>query len=552
MNQHANCRSGWRSLSLLVALGLSLVALARGGAQASPYVPNVDPVYQDLDGLIAAGWVKTEIGTQRPYSRRTVARLSVEARDHVTRNPTAHQSRLMEALARLEQEFAPEIRSRCADGGTTCAGRSRVTVRSVSTDATWADSPGRQVPTSYDSVDASYIDANLNPLLQKNEGRVLVDGATFGTEAVVDFTIGNHISGQVHPRLWNADPRGESATNAGATLQEGYVRALFRNVAVELGRNHVADGYGREAGPILSQNARGLDLLRLSFERPVVLPSFLRVVGPANGSALIADMGGNSDTPHSRLVVFTGSIHPHRGLELGATLLNHFGGQGIPTVTFLRRLQDVFMIYPQGDAISDKVFGASARLTIPSARSQFYVDMMTTDDHHYLKFAGQALVTEAVWTGGAKVTGLGTDGRTDLWVEARRSGLRPYTHHSLTSGLTMDGRIIGDAMGPLGTGTTAGIDWRGSRHAVSLSAAWERYSGADRYSHAEGGDIVWRRIVDRPDETRFRIVTNWSTDAGARRVGTSVRIGYERLARMLFTGTSRSNFLVQVRIAYRR
>ncbi len=539
-------------LSLVLALVLSLVALARAGAQASPYVPNLDPAYEDLDGLVAAGWVKTEIGPQRPYSRLAVARLVIEARDHVARNPAARQSRFSEALARLERAFAPEIRSGCASRVKICAALPGLTLRSASADVTWADSPGRAIPTSYDSVGSSSIDAVLNPLLQKNEGRVLADGATFGAEAVVDFTFGGYISGQLHPRVWNAAPRGATASNMDATFQEAYVRALFHNLSAEVGRNHVADGYGREAGPILSRNARGLDLFRLSFERPVVLPFFLRAVGPLNASALIADMGANSDTPHSQMVVFTGSIHPRRNLELGATLLSHFGGTGIPEVTFLQRLGDVFFIYPQGDAVSDKALGASVRVTIPSVRTQLYVDMMTTDDHHYLKFASQALVTEAVWTGGAKVTGLGADGRTDLWAEARRSGVRPYTHSALTSGLTLDGRIIGDAMGPLGSGATAGVDWRGSRHTFSLSAASERYSGADRYAHASTGDIAWTRIVDRPDETRLRILTDWSTDAGANRVGTSVRIGYEHVTRVLFTGSSRSNLLAQVRIDYRR
>ena len=541
----------FRGLSLLVALGLNLAALARCGAQASPYVPNRDPAYLDLDGLIAAGWVRTEIGAQRPYSRRIVARLVDEARSYVSRTPAARQPRFMEALARLEHEFASDPRSRCAAGVKTCATPSRLVLRSVSTDATWADSPGRSIPTSYDPVGAAYIEAVLNPLLQKNEGRVIADGATFGAEAVADFTIGSYLAGAFHPRLWNADPRGGIAGNAGATVQDGYVRVLIHNLSAEVGRNQLADGYGPDAGPILSRNARGLDLLRFSLDRPVLLPSLLRVFGPINASALIADMGGNSRTPGSQLVVFTGSVHPHPGIELGATMLTHFGGGGIPKVTFLHRLEDVFPIYPQGGVVSDKVFGASARVTIPSAKSQLYVDMMITDDHDWLKYANQALVNEAVWIGGAKVTGLGADARTDLWVEGRRSGVRPYTHHAMRSGLTLDGRIIGDAMGPLGSGATAGVDWRGFRQTVSASATWERYSGADRYDHPAGDDMVWRRVVDRPDETRLRIQANWSTDPGVRRVGASMRVGYEHVTQALFTGGSRSNLLAQFRMEYR-
>ena len=80
-------RPAW--LCLPLALAVILMMPVRGGAQATPYVPNLDPVYQDLDGLIAAGWVRTAIAGLRPYSRLTVARLVVEARAY-----SIHPSRI--------------------------------------------------------------------------------------------------------------------------------------------------------------------------------------------------------------------------------------------------------------------------------------------------------------------------------------------------------------------------------------------------------------------------------------------------------------------------
>ena len=157
-----------RKLCLLLALVLILMVPVRGGAQATPYVPNLDPVYQDLDALIAVGWVSTAIAGQRPYSRLTVARLVVEARANVTRDGGFQRQRLREALGRLEGAFEPEIRALCVGEGTPCAPLTgHATLRSATADATWADSPGRRIPTSYEDLAADYLDAELNPLVQR-------------------------------------------------------------------------------------------------------------------------------------------------------------------------------------------------------------------------------------------------------------------------------------------------------------------------------------------------------------------------------------------------
>ena len=525
---------------------------ARGGAQATPYVPNLDPVYRDLDALIGAGWVRTAIAGQRPYSRLTVARLVVEARANVAKDDGLQRARFLEALDRLEDAFVPEIQALCVGGSSTCQPLSGdVTIRYASVDATWADSPGRRIPTSYDSAGAQYIDAELNPLLQKNQGRVLADGGTLGGEALMDLGLGTLLSVQIRPRIWATVPSGD-ASDLGITLLEGYVRALLGNLAVEVGRNHIAYGQGRESGPMLSHNARGLDLVRISLDRPARLPWLLRVLGPVGASALLGDMGASSDTPHSKLVIFKGSLRPHPYLEIGATLLNHQGGSGGPPATFAERMQDVFLIYPQGQPISDKVFGAEVRLTLPAAGLQLYAELSTTDDHELFSSPGQALVNEAVWIAGASVSGLGAEGRVDLWAEVRRAGVRPHTHHQFTSGLTLDDRVIGDAMGPLGKGLAAGVDWRGSRHTAALRGAVEQYNGADRYENVTGdGRFSWVQLLDQPDEIRFRMVGDWVVDAESQGFGTSVRVGYEHVTRAAFTTGDRSNFLAQVKFDYR-
>lgn len=535
------------SISLLLFFVLGLATPAAAAAQATTYVPDQDPAYGDADALIAAGWVRTVIAGRRPFSRLTLARMVVEARSTLARAAAVPGPRFTEALDRLERVFGPEIQALCTEEGTGCPSLpTGVRVRSLAADATWAASPSRAIPTSYDAR-ASRIDAELNPLLQSNQGRILADGGTVGLEALADVQLGTRLAAQIRPRLWTAAPAA-GGSDTGATLLEGYARALVGNAALEVGRNHIASGHGRHGGTILSDNARGLDLVRLSLDRSARLPWVLRALGPIGVSALLADLGASSDTPHSKLVVFEGSMRPHPNLEVGGTLLNHQGGGG-PPATFGERLRDIFFVFEQQNFISDRVVGWDVRLTLPSARTQLNVEMMTTDTRWELM---EPFTTEAAWLGGVRVFGLGPDGRADLWAEARYAGVRPHTHHQFTSGLTLDGRVIGDALGPVASGLAAGIDWRGAAQTVSLSVARERYSGADLYEDVQGdAPFAWIRIEDRPDEVRVRVLADWTMDGGWRGLSPSVRVGYERVARFAFTPESRSNGLLQLRLEYR-
>ena len=78
--------------------------------QASPYVPNLDPAYQDLDALVAQGLVRDIILGERPYSRVAFARFAQEARRRIdTAGEAAIKPRFLEALERIELRFHREL-----------------------------------------------------------------------------------------------------------------------------------------------------------------------------------------------------------------------------------------------------------------------------------------------------------------------------------------------------------------------------------------------------------------------------------------------------------
>lgn len=544
-------------LGLLALVGMAWLGPAVPSplhAQASPYVPARDPAYDDLDALVAAGWVRDGVPGERPYTRSTMARMAVEARRRLAGGPvSARAARLDESLARLERALAPEIASLC-DVRSDCPAPPRGVVgRSLSVEGTVASSRTRRIPSSYDFPNSDYIDADLNPLLQRNQGRTLADGGTLAIEGIADGVFGRRLAAQVRPRVAAMQDRAAGGS-VDAALVDAYVRARFGDLAVDAGRLHVELGHGRDAGPVLSDNARGLDLVRVSLERPVRMPGFLRALGPFTASALVADMGADVDTPHSKLIVFHGTLRPHPSVELTATLLNQQGGRGAPAASWSERIQDIFLISPQRTPISDKVVAGGIQVMLPFARTRLYADVMTTDDHDlFTAEFGEALTTEAVWLWGARTTGMGPGGRFDLWAEAHVAGVRPHTHHQFTSGLTQDRRLIGDPLGPLGRSWAGGVQWRGATQRIALEVERERYGNGDLYQDDPTDErFTWTKTRDAPDEVRRRIVAEWRRDPRAGRIGVSARVGFERVDAFEFKPAARrANVLAQTRVEIR-
>jgi len=152
---------------------------------------------------------------------------------------------------------------------------------------------------------------------------------------------------------------------------------------------------------------------------------------------------------------------------------------------------------------------------------------------------------------GARRVGLGSEGRFDLWAEARHSGVRPYTHHQFTSGWTLDGRILGDPIGVLAEGLSGGVDWTGPTSRLSVAGYWERYFG-DSYADGPQPGLNWVKVQDGPDETRERLTVDWTTDMGTSGRFVTVRGGLEHVHQFAFTpGRNRVDAMLQVQVGWR-
>jgi hypothetical protein len=238
--------------------------------------------------------------------------------------------------------------------------------------------------------------------------------------------------------------------------------------------------------------------------------------------------------------------------------VNQQGGKGSPRATFRQRLQDALFVARRAlplthflwtdPQISDKWFGADARLTFPGTGVDAYVEFGTTDDADlFIARPGKSLKHEAAWLGGLKWHGVGDDGRLDLWAEVAHNGVDAYLHGQFSSGLTLDRRVLGSPLGPLATAYRGGADWTGPAGRLSVVGAWERYFGDEYgFSREHAWEGWYMRIADNPDEIRVRATVDWRRESTrSRRLMSSVRTGYEHVTRFNFTDRARSNFLLQ-------
>ena len=534
-----------RSTVLLLWLTLELASsllITGAHAQASPYVPIMDPAYIELDALAAIGLVEVPSLLQRPYSRLAFGRLIKQARINMD-SLSDTRGRFRENLARLEEKFSVEIALLCDDTGLPCAvANPNSVLREVRVDFTMASSPGRDMRTAYSPED--FIRGVVNPLLQRNSGRILVDGLTGGLESTLDIQVSSHVSVQLRPRAWMARPRG-----ADATLLDGYLRGVFGGFGLEVGRNHLVRGRSRDAGPLLSNNSRGLDMMRLSRESPWRLPWLFRFLGPVTGAAWVADLGSDQLIPHSKLIGFELGARPTQYLEFGLSLLNHQGGKGAPEASWGDRLRDIFLVMPAGAEISDKILSTDMVLTFPNSGIELFASALSTDPDYQLSYRiAESWWDEAIWVTGLKWSGLGPDGRVDTWIEGHHAGVRPHTHHQFQDGLTVDDRVFGDPLGPLASSWQSGIAWTGTEDILQVELFREIYSGDDWEN--EGTPFQWVRVKDNPDEIRFRIITNWTRNHETSDLQTSVQLGYEHVTRFDFTDGNRSNYMAQVQFTW--
>ncbi len=534
----------WITCALLVSLTSGLVG------QASPVVSLDDPVYRDIEKLVAFDMVDEIVFTARPYTRIEIARFfqqvdnkleTVRAELESGHIDAVEGAALREDIATVEatieryrSAYAWEIEQLAGGGGGDSF--EPYIVSRVSAGWVWANSRSRAVP--YNGL--GEIATDVNPLLQNRRGRHLVDGNTFYLEADHSITVSRHFAFALRPRAQLGFLRGAGDDVNEFLFQRMSGTFTVGNVRLTFGRETEFWGQGREAGLLISNNARGFDMIKLENDRPFRLPWILGNLGSTKMSLFVADLGDDQTFPHAKLVGYRLSLKPWRVLELGTGMLIHIGGDGAPDASLGKQLQDLFPFVENifgrtWDVGSNKQAGVDARLRIPGARGlSFYYEGIIED----IDFSKGSTMfwEEAGHLLGMSVPRITRNGNLSLAAELHHGGVRLYRHHIRLQGLTLNRFIIGNNLGPDANAAHLFLNARATDNDLL------EFHGA-----VEGRKIDRMRLI-RPDyvrletfpmEMRYRVTGSWRHWSPGERLSFGLTFGLERVTNFSFVQDSR-------------
>jgi hypothetical protein len=545
------------------AMLLILLLLSAHGAlaQGTAPVPPTDLAYADIERLSELGVLDSVILGQRPFSRREIgrivrmARIRLDRADLASGRGTIDDDAAVQAsgiLQRLATRFE-ESDERLYEG-PTLALFDGMALGFISTDAF-----RRGFPASYSRL----TEATIDPLALRRLGVPAERGQTTALELSQRFEATSWLAFHARERLEYRAPRDSTLPKTEGELTLAAMRARFGNVALSVGREQFAWSQGEGDGLFLASDAPALDQISLSGDHPFLLPGFLRAVGPTQATIIFADLGNSVVRSHSKLLAYKISVAPASSLELGATFMNHFDGEGARSSNLGNRLidflpfVDVFRTHDYldttkaSDVESDKALGVDGRLRLDRLGGVLVTGEVLIDDFdvHRLASLFTGLGSSSV---GIVVPQLGTPDWS-LKLTAKHMGILTYTHNVLTNGMTTRGRLLGDELGPDAKAFGAEIRWMPApSFRLKIAATSAQYSNAEYeafYADADKIRFVVRKLGSTSNELRDRLIATLELQSEAG-VALVLRGGGERI-RNDFGGNPRKSYVANAALRIR-
>ena len=556
-----------RQLMLSLVLALSG---HRAVAQGTTIVAPGDLAYRDIDRLSELGVLDSLIMGQRTYSRREIGRIIRVARVKLDRADLSGRgalsirgSRLSDEVAtqanailqRLASRFGDEAEERAFDR-PLLALFDGAALTFTSTDA---------IPRRFVGGFSAPLEATLDPLDARRLGRAPIRGQNTALELSQRLEATAWLSFHARERL-----EYRSATDAGFTKTQGELllaamRLRLRNLALSVGREQFAWAQGSDEGLFLSSSAPALDQVSLASDHPFVMPSVLRYLGPTQATVVYAQLGPTTIRSYSQLLAYKVSSQPHSAVELGATFMNHFGGEGGRPSSFGDRIVDflpfvdIFRSHNYVDSSStldvdsDKLLGVDGRVRIAPLGGLLLTGEVLIDDFDVRRipqlFGGYGSSTLGVTVPAI----LSPD--WSLKLSAKHMGILTYTHAQLRGGLTTRGRLLGESLGPDAKEFGAEVRWMPVPSMRLSVGGWSaQLSDADYesfYTDSAQTRYVVRKTGSRPNELRDRMLASIEvqSDGGLALV---IRGGAERIRNAEFVGDRRKSYVVDLALRLRQ
>jgi len=425
-------------------------------AVPSSSIPLDSWIYPALEKLTGLGLINSSLRGGLPYSRLEAARQVQEATlsaDTVSTLPVAH-----ELLHRLESELKgslDELRGLANNSGYIKP------VRYADFDYIYRDGAS----SSYPEISARQFSLSFN-----NGGVSCADGSNGQIRLQGDARIGKYFQFDWAPLLSSS-----SGDSFDVTWQQLTAAVGIGAFELSVGRQSLWWGQGRHGSLVLTNNAKPFDMIRITNPSPILLPWFLKYLGPFHYDIFWARMEKDRAVSEPYFTGMRIGFKPLPWLEVGASRGIMFGGEGRPDVDW----RDFLVILGGRNLVGDKDTSNSVAAIDACVRLPFLAGTEIYGEYGGEDESGHFLAASA-WLAGIYFPKVEPSGRLSLRFEyadlSKIDNKAPpwYRHGIYKSGYTYDGRILGHHVGGAGEDLSfeAGLLLRSDLH-LTLGVDYE-------------------------------------------------------------------------------
>ena len=395
--------------------------------------------YSAIDKLTGLGLIRSAIYSTKPLTRLEMAHLIKEA--EATLDETAREGNedlkrnhiIQGILARLEKEFSADLRELEGNSGITSY------IKPV------------------EDIYLRYLHSDKDFSLENDKGQKYSEGSNWRIGFSSHGMLFNHLALYVNPEYrYSKDQFGGDSNDI--TVLEGYAKAEWLNIEVEVGRDSMWWGPGRHGSLILTDNAKPFDLIKISNPKPILLPWVFRHLGLLKVVGFWSQLEHNRYVPEAEFMGLRVNLKPFPFLEVGASRTILLGGKGSRAAkgtTDLSASEWLKIVSGRnigGRLNTDQIAGVDFLLRFPWA-DRFLRIAKSIDlwGELYGEDEAASLPSRNGYVMGLRVGDIFLTGRTDLVIEHADNVIHGlpnlwYNHGVYRSGYRYEGNVIGHEM----------------------------------------------------------------------------------------------------------
>jgi len=258
-------------------------------AFSTPNIPLDSPFYGYIEKLAAFDLIESDFKGLRPYSKSEASRLLEEAKRNSEKSSDLNSSSFINSLIHELESYAiheniphdSAIKLSFFDWTPLASAKLRYVyldgvprnynrqVHDPGGDGVFGIGAGLRPNYHYPNP-VSQHGTEGTPLLENNEGNVYRRGGNLEVSFTTESYAGSHFAALLEPML----TINEDAVSSSLGLNKGYLKVGGGAVELEFGRDSVWLGPGYRGAVTLTNNAKNLDLIKLSSPEPLDLGSW--------------------------------------------------------------------------------------------------------------------------------------------------------------------------------------------------------------------------------------------------------------------------------------